>query len=40
MNIISNALNDMESKVIYQWDNTYPNEEVFSIDIFKNNLYV
>ncbi|WFD08705.1 GNAT family N-acetyltransferase [Tepidibacter hydrothermalis] len=40
MNIISNAINDMESKGIYQWDNTYPNKEVFSIDILKNNLYV
>ena len=24
MNIISNAINDMESKGIYQWDNELP----------------
>ncbi|CAH2213235.1 GNAT family N-acetyltransferase [Tepidibacter aestuarii] len=40
MNIIANAINDMESKGIYQWDNTYPNEKIFSNDIFKNNLYL
>ncbi len=40
MNIIKDAINDMESKEIYQWDSIYPDEEVLTLDINKENIYV
>ncbi len=38
--IIQNAVADMESKGIYQWDDIYPNEETINNDLSKENLYV
>ena len=38
--IIKDAIIDMESEGIYQWDNIYPNEDVITGDIYKENLYV
>ena len=40
MNIIKDAINDMESKEIYQWDSIYPDEEVLTLDINKENIYL
>lgn len=40
MNIIKDAIIDMESEGIYQWDDIYPNEEVITNDINSENLYV
>jgi ribosomal protein S18 acetylase RimI-like enzyme len=40
MNVIKDAIKDMETKGIHQWDDIYPNEEVIVNDINKNNLYV
>lgn len=40
MNIIQNAIVDMESKGIYQWDSIYPNAEVINNDLDKGILYV
>ena len=40
MDIIKDAIIDMESQGIFQWDNIYPNEDVISNDIYKENLYV
>ena len=40
MAIIKDAIIDMESQGIFQWDNIYPNEDVISTDIYEENLYV
>jgi len=40
MGLIQEAIIDMESKGIYQWDNSYPNKEIISGDIDGRNLYV
>lgn len=40
MEIIKEAVKDMDSKGIYQWDEIYPCEEVITQDIRDNNLYV
>lgn len=40
MRIINNAIKDMESEAIYQWDNIYPTEGVIYKDIAEGNLYV
>lgn len=40
MGIIKDAIIDMESQGIFQWDNIYPNKDVISKDIYKENLYV
>ena len=37
MAIIKDAIIDMESQGIFQWDNIYPNEDVISTDIYKEN---
>lgn len=39
MNIVRRAVDDMESKHIYQWDSIYPNEEVIRDDISEGDLY-
>lgn len=39
MEIIKEAVIDMEAQEIFQWDNIYQNEEVISNDIFEGNLY-
>lgn len=38
--IIKDAIIDMESEGIDQWDSIYPNEEVISNDVYEGNLYV
>ncbi|WP_242951926.1 GNAT family N-acetyltransferase [Clostridium felsineum] len=40
MDIINNAIVDMESEGIYQWDRLYPDESVINDDINNKNLYV
>lgn len=40
MTMIRNAVMDMESKGIYQWDSIYPNEKVIYDDLVSGNLYV
>lgn len=40
IDIIKNAIIDMESEGIYQWDNIYPNEDVITKDIYEENLFV
>jgi len=40
VNIIKNAVEDMESNGIYQWDEIYPNREVLEKDIKDENLFV
>ena len=40
MSIIEDAIIDMESQSIFQWDNIYPNEDVISKDIYEENLYI
>lgn len=40
MTIIENAVADMDSKKIYQWDESYPNEEVIKQDLKNEVLYV
>jgi GNAT superfamily N-acetyltransferase len=40
MNVIKEAVKDMEARGIYQWDDIYPSEEIILNDINKNNLYV
>lgn len=37
--LISDAIKEMESKGIYQWDEIYPTIEDFQADISKSNLY-
>ncbi len=39
MNIIKDAIIDMESKEIYQWDDMYPNREIIGQDISEGTLY-
>ncbi|MDO5154729.1 MAG: GNAT family N-acetyltransferase [Eubacteriales bacterium] len=38
--LIADAIKEMESKGIYQWDSIYPTREDFIDDIQKNTLYV
>lgn len=40
MDIIKNAVTDMEEKNIFQWDNIYPNIDVINGDISKETLFV
>lgn len=40
VNIIKNAVTDMESENILQWDEIYPSEEVVIADINEGRLYV
>lgn len=40
MEVIQNAVFDMDSKGIYQWDSIYPNVDVINDDIGEGNLYV
>lgn len=40
MNLIKDAVNDMESKGVFQWDSLYPNEEIISFDVSNGCLYV
>lgn len=40
MEIIHNAIIDMEAKGIYQWDSIYPNDEVINNDLSNETLYV
>jgi len=39
MEIIKEAVIDMEAQEIFQWDHIYPNKEVINKDIFEGNLY-
>lgn len=38
--LVENAINQMESDNIYQWDSIYPTKEDFYNDIEKNELYI
>ena len=38
--IIKDAIIDMESEGIDQWDSIYPNEDVIGNDVYEGNLYV
>ena len=38
--LVENAVKQMESEKIYQWDSIYPTKEDFYNDIQKNELYV
>ncbi len=38
--LVSDAIEQMEDKGIYQWDSLYPTREDFYIDINKKTLYV
>jgi ribosomal protein S18 acetylase RimI-like enzyme len=40
MKMIHNCANDLISKNIFQWNETYPSREVFLTDIKKKNLYI
>jgi ribosomal protein S18 acetylase RimI-like enzyme len=40
MSIIKDAIVDMESEEIYQWDSIYPDEDVISNDIYEGNLHI
>lgn len=40
MNIIKNAIKDMETRGIHQWDEVYPSYEVILNDLNENNIYV
>lgn len=40
MTVINNAVIDMESEGIHQWDCVYPNMDVVKADISEGNLYV
>ncbi len=40
LTIIQDAVADMESKGIYQWDDIYPNEETINSDLSNDHLYV
>jgi ribosomal protein S18 acetylase RimI-like enzyme len=39
MSLISDAVKDMETKGIYQWDEIYPDKTVMLADIASNSLY-
>jgi ribosomal protein S18 acetylase RimI-like enzyme len=38
--IIKDAIQDMDSEGIHQWDNVYPNEEIVLHDIHEGTIYV
>lgn len=40
MTIIKDAIIDMESESIFQWDNIYPDINIIKNDIYDGNLYV
>jgi len=40
MNVIKNAVKDMEVGGIHQWDDVYPSDDVILNDINENNIYV
>jgi len=40
MNLIKNAVEDMDARKVYQWDDVYPNNEIILNDIHNNNIYV
>jgi ribosomal protein S18 acetylase RimI-like enzyme len=40
MDIVKNAIIDMERRGLYQWDSIYPNIDVIKNDIDEGNLYV
>ncbi|MBQ1991795.1 MAG: GNAT family N-acetyltransferase, partial [Clostridia bacterium] len=40
LEIFNNATNAMNSKGIYQWDNIYPNADILSLDIKKEQMHL
>lgn len=40
MKLINNAINDMDAKGIYQWDDIYPDEKVIEMDLNREELHV